>query len=296
MEPDRDRHATLAFESPHDGTPQHVTVHTPAGYAGERLPVVLAPHPITWTADQDYFGGIEGLKRGHHPGWRGLADRYAVLVIQPHGHGRAEPLASCAFEGQIADMVFLVDELPRRGVAIDRERVYVCGLSMGAQETIVALGRHPELFAAGFAFNPIVDLAAWHEDLRQSPLADIKEYRTWERIANEVGADPNAAPAAYRARSGHAYVDALTRIPLMLYWSAFDTVVPRQTSVHALRLYREVKAHSPTSPIAEYEHTRSHGAVPAPADWEAGWRLHEYCDYELALVWLLRHRRPPAGI
>lgn len=282
----------IEFVSPHDSTPQRATVHAPAAHGGEALPLVLAPHPITWTAAEDYHGGIGGLKRGVHAGWRGLAERYRVLVVQPHGHGRAEPLASCAFEGQIADMAFLMDELPRQGLSVQPERVYACGLSMGAQEVIVALGRHPDRFAAGFAFNPIVDLAAWHDDLRDSPLAAIAAYRTWERIAREVGGDPSMVPAAYAVRSGHSYAETLVRTPLMLYWSTFDQVVPRQISHHALRLYRQVKALSSTSPIAEYEHTLSHGSLPLASDWEAGWKLHEYCDYELALVWLLRHRHP----
>lgn len=292
---DSSQHATIAFDSPFDGTGQQVDVHYPARYEGEPLPLALAPHPITWTAAQDYFGGIDGLKRGTHFGWRGLADRYRVIIAQPHGHGRVEPLASCAFKGQIADMAFLVEELPRHGFVVDRARVYACGLSMGGQEVVVLLGTYPGLCAAGFAFNPIVDLAAWYEDLRNSPVQEIRSYRTWEGIAHEVGGSPQEVPEAYLERSGQAYVDALRRTPLMLYWTQHDTVVPRQITHHAPRLYQAVKESAPASPVTEYEHTLSHGQALAPGDWEAGWRLHEYCDYELALAWLLRHRRSVTG-
>lgn len=288
--PNACRHATLAFRSPYDSSLQRVDVHAPADSAGEPLPLVVAPHPIGWAAPEDYHGGITGLKRGDHPGWRGLASRHRVLIAQPHGHGLAEPLASCAFEGQIADMTFLITELPRQGYAVDPRRAYLCGLSMGALESLVALGCYPDRFAAAFVFNPIVDLAAWYVDLRDSPVEDIRAYRTWERIAREVGGDPDRVPDAYLARSGHAYVKALTSTPLMIYWTRFDTVVPRQTTHHALRLYREIKRRVPASPVAEYEHTLSHGILPGPGDWEAGWRLHEYCDYDLALSWLLRHQ------
>lgn len=288
---DRSRHITIAFHSPYDGTLQQADVHAPGADLGEPLPLVLAPHPIGWTAAQDYSGGIEGLKRGTHQGWRGLADRYGVLILQPHGHGRVEPLASCAFQGQIDDMAFLIDALPTHGFLVDRSRVYACGLSMGGLEAIVLLGRYPDRIAAGFAFNPVVDLAAWYEDLRTSPVADIRSYRTWERIAREVGGDPDEVPDAYHRRSGFAYLEGLMRTPLMLYWTRFDTVVPRQTTHHALRLYREIKSRSVTSPVAEYEHALSHGSLPSQGDWEAGWRLHEYADYDLALCWLLRHRK-----
>jgi pimeloyl-ACP methyl ester carboxylesterase len=288
---DRSRHVTITFRSPYDGTPQQADVHAPEEEPRTPIPLVLAPHPIGWTAAQDYFGGIEGLKRGVHPGWKGLAHRHGVLIAQPHGHGRMDPLASCAFEGQIDDMAFLIDALPAYGFPVDRHRVYACGLSMGGLETVVLLGRYPDRITAGFAFNPVVDLAAWHEELSTSPVADIRAYRTWERIAREVGGDPDEIPDAYHLRSGFAYLEALTRTPLMLYWTRFDPVVPRQETHHALRLYREIKSRSATSPVAEYEHTLSHGSLPAEDDWEAGWRLHEYADYDLALCWLLRHRK-----
>jgi pimeloyl-ACP methyl ester carboxylesterase len=287
---------TVTFRSPFDGSTQRADVHAPAA-AGPPLPLVVAPHPIGWTAAEDYHGGLAGLKRGHHPGWHGLAVRHRALIAQPHGHGRVEPLASCAFDGQIEDMAFLVTELPRQGFAVDARRVYLCGLSMAALESLVALGRHPDRFAAAFVFNPIVNLAAWYVDLRDSPLSEIKAYRTWERIAREVGGDPERVPDAYRARSADAYVDTLVGAPCMIYWTRFDVVVPRQATNHALRLYEEIKRRAPASPVAEYEHTASHGIVPAPDDWEAGWRLHEYCDYDLALAWLLRHQHladPPA--
>jgi hypothetical protein len=42
--------------------------------------------------------------------------------------------------------------------------------------------------------------------------------------------------------------------------------------------------------VAEYEHTTSHGLDAI--DEDKRWQLHEWCDYELALQWLLAHRRP----
>lgn len=290
-EDDRSHHATIIFRSPYDETEQRADVHAPRMQSMEPVPLVLAPHPIGWTAAQDYFGGIEGLKRGAHPGWRTLADRHGVVIAQPHGHGRIDPLASCAFAGQITDMAFLIDELPRQGFAVDPRRVYVSGLSMGGLEAVVLLGRYPDRLAGGFVFNAVLDLATWYDDLRRSPIGDIQAYRTWERIAAEVGGTPEEIPDAYDARSAFAVTEALTRTPLMLYWTQYDSVVPRQATHHSLHLYRTIKSLAFASPVAEYEHTLSHGVVPDPEDWEAGWRLHEYADYDLALTWLLRHQK-----
>ena len=46
---------------------------------------------------------------------------------------------------------------------------------------------------------------------------------------------------------------------------------------------------SPTSPIAEYNHTLSHGVTEFSQ--EVCWQLHEWSDYELGLRWLLIHER-----
>ena len=45
------------------------------------LPLVLAPHPIDWSSENDYQGGLPGLKRVYHRGWAGLADRYNVRSL-----------------------------------------------------------------------------------------------------------------------------------------------------------------------------------------------------------------------
>jgi hypothetical protein len=41
--------------------------------------------------------------------------------------------------------------------------------------------------------------------------------------------------------------------------------------------------------IAEYNHTEIHGQIEM--DQLNRWRLHEWCDYELALRWLLNHKK-----
>ncbi|MGI8827676.1 MAG: alpha/beta hydrolase family protein [Chloroflexota bacterium] len=272
-----------------DGTERFVDVYAPA-YSEEPLPVILAPHPITWTADEDYHGGLPGLKRDYHPGWYGLADRYGALVVMPHGHHRHEDLCSLASREQIQDMIQILDNLMVFGYAVDPGRVYACGLSMGGQEALVAAGRHPERFAAICAFNPIVDLAAWYDDLASSSHPDILAFGTARRVALEVGGTPDSVPAEYEERGAMAYVEGLSLVPTLLFWSELDSVVPRQLERHAARLYHRVKSMRATAPIAEYNHTTIHGLAQFGED--VRWRLHEWCDYELALQWLLMHRRP----
>jgi len=294
LPPDGSRKTILSFRSPSDGSEQRVHVYTPSCATHGPLPLILAPHPITWTADQDYHGGLEGLKRGYHAGWYGLAEQCCVIIAMPHGHHRRVDLCSLAGPEQIDDMVYLIDYLTDKGHNVDRARVYTCGLSMGGQEALVAAGRHPERFAAVFAFNPIVDLAAWQQDLAITSVQEIREFRTAQKIADEVGGLPAEMPEAYAERSPINYADRLARVPTFLFWTAHDLVVPHQLERHSYCLYRAIKTHSTTAPVAEYEHTTSHGL--ATFDENTCWQLHEWCDYELALRWLLTHRRPqPAG-
>jgi len=227
--------------------------------------------------------------RKYHPGYYGLAEKHGVIIAMPHGHHHREPLCSLAGPEQIDDMAYLVEALPTFGYEVDRRRVYACGLSMGGQEALVLAGRHPDRIAAVVAFNPIVDLAAWHEELSLCELPEIREYDTARRIANEVGGTPAQVPEAYRARSAFGYLESLALVPILVFWSEHDLIVPRQVTHHTIAMYRRIKEIDITAPIAEYNHTRMHGVLQL--DQVARWQLHEWCDYDLALAWLLRHSK-----
>jgi hypothetical protein len=41
--------------------------------------------------------------------------------------------------------------------------------------------------------------------------------------------------------------------------------------------------------MAEYNHTRMHGRLTF--DMETRWQLHEWCDYDLAIRWMLYHSK-----
>lgn len=291
LPPDRSRRQTITFPSPADGSTRRMDVYSPAESADDPLPVVVAPHPITWTAAQDYHGGLPGLQRGYHWGWWGLADRYRVIIAMPHGHHRRVELCSLASPEQIEDLAGVVSVLRAHGYAPDERKVYACGLSMGGQEALVAAGRYPEAFTAVVAFNPIVDLAAWQQDLARSPVPEIREYGTARKIVEEVGGLPEEVPHAYAERSVTPLVEGLSRVPALLFWSDLDLIVPRQATHHAYAVYQAAKKRSVTVPIAEYEHTASHGYSLTEASMTVRWQLHEWCDYELALQWLLRHQK-----
>ncbi len=285
--PDPSRRQEIVFTSPADGREQRVDVYAPPTAADQPLPLVVGLHGAGWTAAQDYHWGPPDLKVGYHQGWYGLAARYGVIIATPHGHHQREALMSFGSPEQIADIAYLADLAAGSGYRVDRKRVYVCGLSMGGQEVLVAAGQHPEMFAAAVAFNPVVDLGVLQRDMVD--VDRIRQSDAAPRIVNEVGGLPDEVPAAYEERSPLSYVDGLAHVPTMLYWSDRDLIVPRQATHHSYRLYQMVKASSVTNPICEYNHTFSHGVTEFPP--EVCWQLHEWSDYELALRWLLIHRR-----
>jgi pimeloyl-ACP methyl ester carboxylesterase len=286
---DPSRKETITFESTADGCTVKVDVYSPSKESPQPLPLLLAPHAITWTAAEDYHGGLQGLMRGYHPGYFGLPEKHGVIIAMPHGHHHREDLCSLAGPEQITDLAHLVDALAEYGYKVDSRRVYACGLSMGAQEALVLAGRYPDRIAALVAFNPIVDLAAWYEELATSEIPEIREYDTARRIANEVGGRPSEVPGAYAARSASNYARELSHVPTLILWSEQDLIVPRQATHHAILLARRVKAVNLNSPFAEYNHTTIHG--PLVFDQVTRWQLHEWCDYDLALDWLLCHQK-----
>jgi pimeloyl-ACP methyl ester carboxylesterase len=287
--PDPSHRRTLVFNSPADEQTQRADVYSPASSDDEPLPLVLSPHAAGWTAEENYHGGMAGLKIGYHRGWYGLSEKYRVLIVIPHGHHRREPLLSLASPEQTADLIYLIDLLEDNGYRVDRRRVYACGISMGGQEALVAAGRHPGHLAAVVAFNPVVDLAAWQEDMARSTVDEIRQKGSARFIASEVGGLPAEIPEAYAERSPVSYVDGLAQVPTMLYWTDKDLIVPRQVTHHSYRLYQMIKERSVTNPVAEYNHTFSHRLTDFSE--EECWQLHEWCDYELALRWLLIHEK-----
>jgi dipeptidyl aminopeptidase/acylaminoacyl peptidase len=266
-------------------------LRSPGGGRNGPLPLVVAPHPFGWSVEDDYHGGCQGLKADEHRGWLDVASEWGIAVLQPDGHHRAIPGCSMGYEGVVRDAPAWIDAVD--DVAeVDRDRVYACGLSMGALEALLIAGSLPHLFAAAFAFNPVADTRAWQEDLARTANAELRAEGGARLIAEEVGGSPDDVPEAYASRSAFAVLDGLRTIPLTIWWSHLDLVVPRQAECHGKRLYDELKRLDPTAPVGEYDHSARYGLPPAPTD-DQRWAVHETSDYRFATHWLLLHRRAP---
>ena len=289
-----DHSRPLEIQSPLDATAQRAMLRLPGGelpgsHPRGPLPLIFAPHPFTWSVDDDYHGGCQGLKADGHPGWLNVPSELGVAVLQPVGHHRAVPGCSMGYRGVGADVPAWIDAV--NDVAqVDRDRIYACGLSMGGLELLLMAGSHPGLFAAVFVFNPVVDATAWYEDLARTPSAELRAEGGDRLIADEIGGSPDDVPEAYAQRSAFAVLDALRAVPITIWWSHLDLVVPRQIGCHGKRLYDDLKRLDPTAPVSEYDHSARYGLPPKPTD-DQRWAVHETSDYRFATHWLLLHQR-----
>jgi dipeptidyl aminopeptidase/acylaminoacyl peptidase len=246
----------------HNGKRRSAYVVLPAWYGPKRhprLPVVISPHGR----------GISG--RANARLWGALPARGGFAVISPDGQGRVLGLQSWGALGQIDDLA----RMPRIARAalpwlhVDRRRIYAVGGSMGAQESLLLLARHPHLLAGVAAFDAVTDFALqYHEFPRlgcdKRCLAQLKGTfgRMLQGMARrEVGGSPSKARLAWRLRSPITYVRriATSHVPLELWWSSKDAIVldqARQTK----RLFDEIRRLNPNAPVAAYQGYWRHSA------------------------------------
>jgi poly(3-hydroxybutyrate) depolymerase len=198
----------------HDGTIRPAWLFLPAGYHGQRIPLVISPH------GRGVDESDNALFWGDLPGEGGFA------LIDPAGEGRRLHWYSWGDPGQIADLARMPQIARDWGVNVNQRRIYAFGGSMGGQETLLLIARYPHLLAGAAAFDPATDMARRYRDF-----AALKDGRSLQRLARrEIGGTPEQVPEAYAARSPDHYVEAIARsgVPLQLYWSSRDRIIRDQ--------------------------------------------------------------------
>ena len=162
------------------------------------------------------------------------------IVISPDGMGDRLRNFSYGAPGHIDDLARMPDlvsaALP--WLRIDRSRIYALGSSMGGQETLLLVARHPGLLAGAAALDSVTDLARRHGQLPDLPCSEScaarwgKSYGTvlQSTLEREVGGSPSEQARAYAERSGLSQARAIasSRVPLQLWWSTEDRIVSDQ--------------------------------------------------------------------
>src|SRR5439155_2787240 len=131
--------------------------------------------------------------------------------ISPDGAGRKLERFSWGSIGQIDDLARMPAIAHRTlpWLRIDAKRIYAIGGSMGGQETLLLLARHPHLLAGAAAFDSVADFARQYRTFA-SLTCHGKCLRVWngevgvglQSLARRaMGGSPAQVPRAYAARS-----------------------------------------------------------------------------------------------
>jgi pimeloyl-ACP methyl ester carboxylesterase len=174
--------------------------------------------------------------------------------------GRRLPLHSWGWRGQIDDLARMpaIVRAARPWLRIDGGRVYAVGGSMGGQETLLLVGRHPRLLAGAVAFDSVTDFLRRYHDFAVLGRKGL----TLQALARvEVGGTPAKNAREYRLRSPHHFLRAIadSGVPLQVWWSDADEIVTGQENQSG-RFFAELRALEPRGRLEKVTGSWSHTA------------------------------------
>ena len=229
----------------HDGVVRPAWLLLPSDYGGEPLPLVISPH------------GRGTSARANARLWGDLPGLGGFAVVNPAGEGRRFGEYSWGDPGQIADLARMPAIVRADGVRVEQSRIYAFGGSMGGQETLLLVARHPHLLAGAAVFDAATDMARRYWDF-----ARLRGGASLQRIAREeIGGTPLTDPRAYAIRSPDSYARelALSGVPLQLFWSTRDRVIFDQVDETAA-LVQEIRGWDPEAPVEVFRGAWRHTA------------------------------------
>jgi dipeptidyl aminopeptidase/acylaminoacyl peptidase len=238
----------------HGGVRLPAYVVLPAWYGPDRNP----PLPLVISPPGRGVGGPQNVRL-----WGDLPAVGRFAVVSPDARGRRLRGYSWGYAGRIADLARMPRVVHRAlpWLRIDTRRVYAFGGSMGGEEALLLLARRPTLLAGVAAFDSVIDLALQYRNWPRLR-CDKGCLRRWvdpigeglQALARaEVGGTPRDNPAAYAARSPirAALAIALSCVPLQLWWSTADRIVPGQRQQTG-RLFRTLRRLNPQAPVSGF--------------------------------------------
>lgn len=198
----------LVYTGEGDGSSQFCRAYLPPHYdAARRWPLVISLHGFN-PANPPYVGWWNVDKRHD-----AIADRYDVIVLEPHGRGNAQYL------GIGEQDVLHCLSAAKQHFSVDDDRVYLTGESMGGSGTWLIASHHPELFAAA------------------APVFGGFDYR----LVPAGGFDNPKAdqlPERFAAEHQSSFLDAesLSNLPLFVTHGDSDQTVPVDFSRFAVTM------------------------------------------------------------
>ncbi|HEY3376561.1 MAG TPA: NPCBM/NEW2 domain-containing protein [Armatimonadota bacterium] len=196
----------LAYRDAVDGSAQFARVYLPPGYdPAKRYPLIVQLHGMVRdTPPYLRWGGMTQR-------YDGLADRYGALVLYPHGR------ANAWYRGLGEQDVLRALALTQARFAVDPDRIYLLGYSMGGAGVWHVGTAHPELFAA------LAPYFGGREPQVTTPAQALKAMTAREK--------------RYAARdSSFAQAESLRSTPIFVSQGDEDKTVPPDISRYGVRL------------------------------------------------------------
>jgi pimeloyl-ACP methyl ester carboxylesterase len=247
------REVTVHYRA-HDGATRTAVVVLPRWYrplVDPPIPLVISPHG----------SGVEPADNARR--WGNLPALGRFAVVNPEGQGARLELYSWGSPGEIADLArmpeILRETLP--WLRIDRRRIYAVGGSMGGQEALLLLAKHPRLLAGAVSFDAPTNMAT-----RYAAFPMLKGGRALQELARlEFGSVPRVNGEAWADRSPLFYSRelAFSHVPLQIWWSRRDQIVVHQADQSGL-LYRAIERLNPHAPVLQFVGRWRHTAEMRP--------------------------------
>jgi poly(3-hydroxybutyrate) depolymerase len=264
VNPTQTRSIRISYRS-HTGSTRPAIVLVPRAYApgDPAIPMVISPHGrgISYETNASRWGNLPGI------------GGFAVVV--PGGQGDHLARYSWGAGGQVADLARMPDIVTARlpWLRIDVRRIYAFGGSMGGQETLLLMARHPSLLAGAAAIDSLVDFPRQYRNFPRISCNAACE-QAWggplglalQKLARtEVGGTPETAKAGFAARSPLNLARAIAKscLPLQIWWSRTDRVVV-DSSQQSGALFRRIRRMNNRAPITGYTGSWAHSAAFRP--------------------------------
>ncbi|MFN9825838.1 MAG: alpha/beta hydrolase family protein [Planctomyces sp.] len=202
--------ATLQHDIPSslDGKSQPVLAWAPDTAKVQKTPLFVFLH--SWSSDytQDNSKWLEACAER---GWIWLHPNFRGINQSPQACG------SRLARQDILDAIEHACELWQ----VDRERIYLAGVSGGGHMSLLMAGHHPERFSAISAWVGPTDLAQWHRFHTQ----DGKPGKYAKMIEKSLLGAPGTSPeidAEYRDRSPVYHLHQATTLPVSIWAGVED--------------------------------------------------------------------------
>lgn len=201
---------TLQFDIPSslDGKSQPVLAWAPDTAKVQKTPLFVFLH--SWSSDYTQDNS-KWLKACAERGWIWLHPNFRGINQSPQACG------SRLARQDILDAIEHACELWQ----VDRERIYLAGVSGGGHMSLLMAGHHPERFSAISAWVGPTDLAQWHRFHTQ----DGKPGKYAKMIEKSLLGAPGTSPeidAEYRDRSPVYHLHQATTLPVSIWAGVED--------------------------------------------------------------------------